>query len=75
MTALLCELECCNYCCFCLLDEDGSDYYLVDFQKKAIDAIVEDREASRKKEAEEEEAERVALAAEIPKPAEPDEEW
>ncbi|BFZ09689.1 hypothetical protein BsWGS_12728 [Bradybaena similaris] len=56
-------------------DEDGSDYYLVDFQKKAIDSIVEDQEASRKKEAEEEEAERVSLAAEIPKPADPDEEW
>uniref|UniRef100_A0A0B6XY01 CCDC174 alpha/beta GRSR domain-containing protein n=1 Tax=Arion vulgaris TaxID=1028688 RepID=A0A0B6XY01_9EUPU len=58
-------------------DEDGSDYYLVDFQKKAIDAIVEDRETKRRKEEDEkeEEAERRALAAEIPEPVDPDEEW
>ncbi|CAG5136747.1 unnamed protein product [Candidula unifasciata] len=57
-------------------DEDGSNYYLVDFQKKVIDSIVEDREANRKKEAEEEaEAERVALTAVIPEPVDPNEEW
>ncbi|GFO03566.1 coiled-coil domain-containing protein 174 [Plakobranchus ocellatus] len=60
-------------------DEDGSEYYLVDFQKKAIDAIVEEREvkrnADKRREEEEEEAERKALAEEIPEPSCPDEEW
>ncbi|XP_005096856.1 coiled-coil domain-containing protein 174 isoform X1 [Aplysia californica] len=57
-------------------EEDGSDYYLVDFQKKAIDALVDDRERRRQREEEkEEEAERRALDEAVPPPSTPDEEW
>lgn len=56
-----------------LLEDDGSEGYLVDFQKKVIDTIVNKREKQRQKE--EEEAERKALAVPIPEPENSDEEW
>lgn len=58
-------------------EEDGSKYYVVDFQKKAIDAIVEERESRRNfdKQKEEEEAEKRALLVEIPEASCPEDEW
>ncbi|CAL1548673.1 unnamed protein product [Lymnaea stagnalis] len=56
-------------------EEDGSGYYLVDFQKKAIDSIVAERETKRREEEQEKEAEDHELASEIPEPLDPDQEW
>ncbi|GFS12499.1 coiled-coil domain-containing protein 174 [Elysia marginata] len=58
-------------------EEDGSEYFLVDFQKKAIDVIVEEREKGRKLEEQkkEEEAERKSLSAEISAASCPEDEW
>ncbi|XP_022291209.2 coiled-coil domain-containing protein 174-like isoform X2 [Crassostrea virginica] len=58
-------------------EEDGSQVYLVDFQKKAIDKIVEDRDRRRKEEEEERERkeEELLSKAVVPPPANEDEEW
>ncbi|XP_061193538.1 coiled-coil domain-containing protein 174-like [Saccostrea echinata] len=58
-------------------EEDGSQVYLVDFQKKAIDKIVEDRDKRRKEEEEERERQEEELLkhAVVPPPANEEEEW
>ncbi|XP_062603949.1 coiled-coil domain-containing protein 174-like [Saccostrea cucullata] len=58
-------------------EEDGSQVYLVDFQKKAIDRIVEDRDKRRKEEEEERERQEEELLkhAVVPPPANEGEEW
>lgn len=58
-------------------EEDGSQVYLVDFQKKAIDKIVDDRDRQRKEEEEERERQEEELlrCAVVPPPANEEEEW
>ena len=64
-------------CLQIVTEEDGSQVYLVDFQKKAIDKIVEDRDRRRKEEEEERERKEEALLSKavVPPPANEDEEW
>lgn len=64
-------------CLQIVIEEDGSQVYLVDFQKKAIDKIVEDRDRRRKEEEEERErkVEELLSKAVVPPPANEDEEW
>ncbi|RUS90746.1 hypothetical protein EGW08_001457 [Elysia chlorotica] len=58
-------------------EEDGSEFYLVDFQKKAIDALVEEREAKRRlnEQKEEYDGERKEQTNEIPEASCPEDEW
>ncbi|OWF54814.1 coiled-coil domain-containing protein 174-like [Mizuhopecten yessoensis] len=62
-------------------EEDGSKIYLVDFQKKVIDQMVDVREKDREKRKKEEEEElrnqeeEILSKADIPPPASKDEEW
>ncbi len=70
--------------CFCA-DEDGSGHFLVDFQQKAYEAIVQKRNEKHKNEEEEEKRkqqeeedrreEERQLKEEIPQTDNPQEEW
>ena len=52
-------------------EEDGSQKYLVDFQRKNIDTIIDKRNNRLK----EEEEEKKLLAERVPAPDNPEEEW
>jgi len=56
-------------------EEDGSLLYLVDFQKKVIDRVVDKREKGRKEEEEEADKERILAAVPIPEPENAEDEW
>lgn len=61
---------------FFVLDEDGSGVFLVDFQKKVLDNVEENREKERReKEEREAEEERQLQAEPIPEPETEEEEW
>lgn len=60
-------------------DEDGSGLYLVDFQKKVIDGVFEERDRARQEEEEKQrreiEEERQQLLEPVPDPENEEEEW
>lgn len=59
---------------FTFPDEDGSEGYLVDFQKKAVDRIVEERRGSKDKVTPVDNEDDINLDP-IPEPDGPEEEW
>lgn len=64
---------------FCPTEEDGSGLFLVDFQKKVIDGVLEKRDRAREEEEERQrreiEEEKQQLQEPVPEPENEDEEW
>ena len=68
-----------RYTCSHFTDEDGSGLYLVDFQKKVLDDVFEQRDRARKEEEERQrkeiEEEKQQLKESVPEPENEEDEW